>query len=180
MLQLRKQTAGPVLRWQAMAACAQYDVFSSCELYNPATNAWTTTGAMHDARWWHRAAVLPSGNVLVAGGIAPNPVPCFNYTLCSPFLTLNTSEIYSPATGTWTQAAQMPYACYLQSMVTLPTGLVLVTGGFGVDPDNPIYDDMINGTLLYNETADSWTATGPLALYDDENIVQQTAVVFSA
>src|SRR3954447_26069606 len=38
----------------------------SCEIYNPATNAWTKTGSLNGARWFHSAVLLTDGRVLAA------------------------------------------------------------------------------------------------------------------
>jgi hypothetical protein len=160
-------------------ACAQGTIYPTCELYSPSANGWTTTGAMHEARYLHRAVLLPSGNVLVAGGFGLNPTPCTDPMMCPYAVALNTSEIYSPASGTWAEAAQMPYARYAHSMVTLPTGLVLVTGGVG-NQNNPGDNVALSSSLLYNETANTWTATGPLVLPDSDFFIGSTAVLFSA
>jgi WD40 repeat protein len=42
----------------------------SAMLYNPATNAWTATGAMNTDRGQQTATLLNNGQVLVAGGIS--------------------------------------------------------------------------------------------------------------
>jgi hypothetical protein len=45
----------------------------SAELYDPATNLWTATGSLTDARGFHYAVRLLTGEVLVAGGDNGDP-----------------------------------------------------------------------------------------------------------
>ena len=58
--------------------------------------SWTATGSMGTARIYNTATLLPSGKVLVAGGVA-NPGNVY----------LSSAELYDPATGTWTTTGSM-------------------------------------------------------------------------
>ncbi len=70
---------------------ATVNVYSSCEIYDPATGRWTLTDSMH----WPRssfmdAVLLPNHKVLVAGGYgAPNYESNVSW------------ELYDIASGTW-------------------------------------------------------------------------------
>jgi hypothetical protein len=134
----------------------------TAELYSPSTQAWSPTGSMRVGRVNFRAVLLASGNVLVAGGEA--------YAAAGTPQPDNTAEIYSPSTGTWRDAATLPIARDELSMVTLPSGLVLLSGGFSAGSNGPTGGPGTGGAptinLLYNETADTWTQTGPLVVPD--------------
>ena len=99
--------------------------FATCEIFHADNGTWSPTGSMEVGRYLHRAAVLPSGRVLVAGGLSPaSQEDCGNVTLCPQYVPLNSSEIYHPRSGTWAPAADMPWPRFAHSMLTLPTGKV--------------------------------------------------------
>ena len=89
-------------------------VYASCEIFNLTTRSWTPTGAMATPRYLHRATLLPNGKVLVAGGFT-SPTGNENGTTAS-------TEIYDPATRSWSPAATMPVARAIMEMITLPNG----------------------------------------------------------
>jgi hypothetical protein len=61
---------------------------ASAEIYNPATGTWTATGSLNASRTTHTATLLPSGQVLIAGG--------FNY---NGNFWLTSAELYSSVAG---------------------------------------------------------------------------------
>jgi hypothetical protein len=65
--------------------------YKSAELYDPATDTWSSTGSMSHERELFASVVLNNGKVLAIGGSSID----------------TTCEIYDPATGTWTPAASM-------------------------------------------------------------------------
>jgi hypothetical protein len=69
----------------------------SAEIYTPATGTWVATSDMSTKRWGFALVALPDGRVLAAGGANANSECQF-----SP-----TSEVFAPATGTWTPTGDM-------------------------------------------------------------------------
>ena len=92
---------------------------ASAELYNPANGTWTTTGNLNAIRAGHTMTVLPSGLVMVAGG----------YGNFGSQTYLASSDIYNPATGTWSTTGSLNTARQYATATKLPSGLVLIAGG---------------------------------------------------
>jgi MYXO-CTERM domain-containing protein len=89
---------------------------ASAERYDPLANTWTTIGALATARFGHTAALLPTGELVVAGG--------FGSTLPT------TIELLDPATALWSPGGTLGAGrAYLQCAVQ-PDGRVLVGPGW--------------------------------------------------
>ena len=113
------------------------------ELYDPASNSWSTTGSLNTARYYHTAVLLKTGKVLAIGGSTGTPT-----TSC---------ELYDPSTGTWSNAASTNATRYLNATTLLPDGKVLATGG--TPSRYPL-----NSAELYDPSANTWTPTGNMTI----------------
>ncbi len=126
--------AGP-LKGQVLLAggIGDKDVpLASAELFNPAANTFTPTGAMTVARTYQTATGLRDGRVLLAGGTdAANQA-------------LATAELYDQAAGKFAlTAAPMEHGRYRQTATLLNDGSVLLAGGasdIGVLANAEIFD----------------------------------------
>ena len=110
---------------------------------------WSVTDRMHTVRLYHAALLLPSGKVLVTGGIGDD--------FCTSV------EWFDPSVGKWTQIEDMQvWRCYHTSSL-LMSGKVLVSGGYIQDPgDAHGVNDVLNYVELYDPSTRNWTLTGQL------------------
>jgi C-terminal processing protease CtpA/Prc/N-acetylneuraminic acid mutarotase len=125
---------------------------ASAELYDPATNSWSIAGALATARHAHTATRLPSGKVLVVGGRGASG---------DRIDPLASAELYDPATNAWTSAGALALARTYYSATLLPSGKVLVAGGY----QGGIYSTA--AAELYDPATNTWTGTGAMATARD-------------
>jgi hypothetical protein len=64
------------------------ETINSAELWDPSTQAWTSTGSLRDSRAGYSVTVLPNGQVLVTGGVQD--------TRHSGSVILSSAELYTP------------------------------------------------------------------------------------
>ena len=107
-----------------------FSIFSSAEIYDPATGTFTATGNMTRARSEHSATLLPDGRVLIAGGRGPLGSPkSGGCPLPSSCGQLTSAEIYDPSSGAFTVTGDMNAPG--GPAVLLPSGKVFISGGYG-------------------------------------------------
>ncbi|WP_354443409.1 IPTL-CTERM sorting domain-containing protein [Ottowia thiooxydans] len=98
------------------------------EIYDPAANTWTATGTLNYPRngmmgsQMAVATVLVSGKVFIAGGSD------------SARNTQKMTELYDPATGTWSDADLISVARDNGTAYLLPSGEVFLAGGYEAKP----------------------------------------------
>jgi N-acetylneuraminic acid mutarotase len=124
---------------------------TSAELYSATTGTWTSTGSMHIARSQARAILLSNGSVLIVGG-------CVNDCTGA---TTNSTELYSPTTGTFSATGSMVQARAEFGVTMLTNGQVLVAGGCTAYDANGCLA-VTNKAEIYNPATGSWKATGAL------------------
>jgi WD40 repeat protein len=125
---------------------------SSAEIYNPATGNWTPTGSLVSARGIHTATLLPDGKVVATGG---------NYnSFSAPTIVASSStELYDPATGTWTASGSLNAARSTHVATLLPNGKVLVAAGYYVNNNVQLFS-----AELYNSAAGGVSLVNPVKL----------------
>lgn len=92
------------------------------EVYDPSRGEFFAAENLGEARTLHTATLLPDGRVLIAGGRS-----CAGD--CEGARTLQDSDIYDPANGTYTAGSDMSVPRAGHKSVALPDGSVFIYGG---------------------------------------------------
>ena len=98
-------------------------------------------------RFQHAAAALPGGSILVTGGWRQGGSG-------SDAPPMSGAQIFSPDSGSWTDAAAMSRGRALHAAVALDDGRILVTGG--------VNRVALSDTELYDPRTNRWTPAAPL------------------
>ncbi len=123
----------------------------SAELFDPTTGMWQAAGTLHTWRAEHTATLLPSGEILVVGGV--NSVGC-----------LASVEVFDPITGgIWQGTGDLATPRRFHTATLLPQGKVLVAGGEGAN-----YSPL-SSAELFDPSTQAWQSTGELAIQRSEH-----------
>jgi hypothetical protein len=104
---------GRVLASGGYSSAPTLEFYDTADLYDPATNSWTSTGAMTDTRAQAAVATLADGRAFVAGGVNRRG-----------FLT--SFELYDPATGVWAPGGAISVEGSAAQAASLDDGRVLL------------------------------------------------------
>lgn len=124
---------------------------SGAELYDPAAGAWSIVENLREASVFHTATLLPNGRVLVTGGYGGG---------IGGGLTSALSEVFDPATGSWTTMGSLGTRRYGHTATLLPDGEVLVSGGLSTAGSSGPRFTNVKETELFEATSALWTAAG--------------------
>jgi len=108
----------------------------SAELYDPASDTWSSAGTLATARAFHTATLLPSGKVLVAGGDSANG---------GAGVIVASADLYDPATGLWAPTGPLTTPRTGHTATLLASGKVLLVLG-GLDSG----DNSLGSAELYD------------------------------
>ena len=114
----------------------------AAERYDPVTDTWSAAGTLAEGRAFHSATLLPSGRVLVVGGLGAT--------------TLASAEQYDPLTNAWSPVAGLAGARLRHTASLLPSGKVLVVGG------KNDAGDAVATAELFDPANGTWTSAGSL------------------
>lgn len=127
---------------------------NSAELYDPATGTFSFTGPMNTARYGHQATLLPNGKVLIVGGVSGQG--------CRDDIT-NSSELYDPATGTFSYSGSLSIARTSHTATLLSDGKVLVAGGMlQLRSGGIMYQFPQNTAEIYDPATGTFANTGSM------------------
>ena len=140
---------GKVLIAGGMDKGVTFQNFADAEIYDPDSGTWSpTTGSMAiGRRCCFTLTLLPSGKVLVAGGVT-------NWTA----ITTDKAELYDPTTGFWIPTTSLPTTRNGHSATLLLDGTVLTAGG-NDHPQNFGPGTILNTALIYDPDSGTWSPT---------------------
>ena len=124
---------------------SQYPTIADTEIFDPTTELWSFVGLLNEARVNHTATLLPDGKVLVVGGAQKDQ---------SGGRVLNSTELYDPATQTWTLADDLNTARTWHTQTLWPPRLgstrftVMVAGGADVVSNSLNSAELFSGPTI--------------------------------
>ena len=121
----------------------------ACELYDPATAAWTLAAPMQTGRERHTVTQLNDGRLVAIGGNTS-----LEYDMSAPTGSI---EIYDYTSNTWSNGGTLSIARQNHTATLLNDGTILITGGYDGNR-------VLTSCEIYNPSTDSCRPAAPMLL----------------
>lgn len=119
-------------------------VLNTVECYSPESNQWQYRRPMTVKRFLFAAVVGPDDKIYTFGGAG-------DFTADGSWPTYDTTEVYDPATDTWSYRTPMPKPIESHAAVLAADGKIYVLGGSQGRNKPPVKD-----VFIYDPVKDSW------------------------
>lgn len=121
------------------------------QLYAPGAGTWAFAGDLPgQTRTYHSASLLPSGDVVVAGG---------GFDLGGGFSASAAAFAYSAG---WRVVAEMPSPRFRHAAAVLPSGKLLLAGGMVPQPYGQFVS--VSSAVVYDPASDAWSEAAPMSV----------------
>ena len=133
-------------------------------IFDPYTETWSQTGAMHYSRWYPSLVTLPDGQIFVASGVGKLVKPIYAERPLDSGTNVRQTETFDPTTGAWRlnpSSADRSLPLYPR-LHLLPDGHVYYdAAGQVFNPMGQSYDEAFwNIAASYDPVAGRWTDLG--------------------
>ncbi|NOK07678.1 HYR domain-containing protein [Corallococcus exercitus] len=135
-------TNGKVFVAGGFASAPSLTFYAETEVYDPAVSRWSPAGAMGTPRTDAMVALLPSGQVLVAGGRGQ-------------FTSSAEAELYDRASNAWTALPALATPRERATATVLTSGQVLIVGGRNTNTSTASVE-------RFDPTTNTWLPTATL------------------
>jgi N-acetylneuraminic acid mutarotase len=133
-------------------------IFNTNEVYDPATNIWTTLAPLPQGVTGNTATIGYNGKIYVMGGLNASGVT-------------GSVQIYDVATDTWSTGAPVPTPRY-NAMTGILSGQIVVFGGGGPVGFNPSggigVTSLLSRTEIYDPASNTWTIGPAMQAFSEE------------
>jgi N-acetylneuraminic acid mutarotase len=133
--------AGPDGRIYAIGGDNNNGIVQTVDVYDPASNSWSTAAPLPTGRDFLAAAAGRDGRIYAIGGISAGKS--------------NKVEVYDPFTNIWSTAATLPTPRFALAAAAGPDGRIYAIGGRELSAKG-------NEVEVYDPVSNSWSTAAPM------------------
>jgi N-acetylneuraminic acid mutarotase len=124
-------------------------------VYDPATDTWETKTPMPSSRHFLTANVV-NEKIYLIGGLALGPPPAWAGNGYITYSSSNLTEVYEPATDSWSEKSPIPYAVDSYASAVIDNKIYVISGRVG--------GNLTGLVQVYDTLIDKWSYATPIPI----------------